>query len=52
MSDTPDNQGRDWPERVLIANVAHRDRDEVALELLPQGEEWEDLPTATYVRAE
>lgn len=43
---------REWPERVRIANIAHSDRDEVELELLPEGDDWGDLPTASYVRAE
>lgn len=45
-------QKREWPERVLIANVSRSERDEAELELLPAGDEWEDLPTASYVRAE
>ncbi len=49
---TSPDRGREWPEHVLIADVAHRDRDEVELELLPDGGDWEDLPTISYVRAE
>jgi hypothetical protein len=53
MSNSPENHPRAWrrqfPPRVLVANVAHPDREEVELELLPDTDDWGDLPTASYV---
>jgi len=42
-------RGREFPQRVLIADIAHPDREEVQLELLSDGSDWGDLPTASYV---
>lgn len=51
MSSAPDTQGREWPERVLIADIAHPSREEAELELLPSGEgDFEDLVFIAYVR--
>jgi hypothetical protein len=53
MSSNPENQSqarrRQFPQRVLIANVAHPDREEVQLELLPDAGDWGDLTIASYV---
>jgi hypothetical protein len=38
-----------FPERVLIALISHPDRDFVWLELVEEGVDWGDLPTASYV---
>jgi hypothetical protein len=40
---------RQFPQRVLIADIAHPDREEVELELLPGTADWGNLPTASYV---
>jgi hypothetical protein len=54
MSTTPENhrphEGR-FPQRVLIADIAHPDLEEVELELLPDEDGGEGLPTALYVLA-
>jgi len=40
---------RQFPQRVLTADIAHPDREEVELELLPDTADWGNLPTASYV---
>lgn len=53
MSNHPESphqpRKRQFPQRVLIADVAHPDREEAELELLPDDRGWGDLPTASYV---
>ena len=53
MSNNPESQSRarkrQFPPRVLIADIAHPDQEEVQLELLPDAGDWRDLPTASYV---
>lgn len=54
MSNTPEShlpRERRFPQRVLIADVAHPDLEEVELELLPDEDGWEGLPRASYVLA-
>lgn len=43
---------RPLPERVLIADIAHPDRDEGELEIVSHDQDWGDLPTALYLRAD
>jgi hypothetical protein len=53
MNNAPRNHSRarerQFPQRVLIADVAHPDREEVELELLPDTDDWGNLLTASYV---
>ena len=43
---------RPFPERILIADIAHPDRDECELEIVSDDHDWGDLPTAFYLRAD
>lgn len=41
-----------FPRRILVADVAHPDRDEYELELVPEGREWGNLPVTPYERVD
>ena len=43
---------REFPPRVLIADIAHPRRNEVILEMADEEADWGDVPTAFYVLAE
>jgi hypothetical protein len=43
---------RPLPERILIADIAHPDRDECELEIVSDDHDWGGLPTALYLRAD
>ena len=43
---------RPLPERILIADIAHPDRDQGELEIVPLDRDWGDLPTALYLRVD
>lgn len=53
MNQKPKNQSRAgerrFPPRVLIADVGDPDGEKVELELLPDTDDWGDLPTASFV---
>jgi hypothetical protein len=49
-SDPQGTAKREFPDRILVADVAHPDRREVELEIVSDEYDWENLPTAVYLR--
>lgn len=48
-----DSRPRDrFPDRILVADIAHPERDEYELEIFREDNDWGDLPVTTYERAQ